>query len=548
MYRPTIARTLLAAGLLVAAAAPARGQDRDSFLDRPMTAWLGDLKDGQVSVRRSAAFALGKIGSLAPVPELVDALRDSDASVREASAFALGEIGPPPDGLDASPIVASLLRALSDVDPRVRRSAAYSLGRYRDRAAAAAQDLEKTLGDREPVVRQNAAWALGQLGPDAKKAVPALGRLLQEDKDVLVRRDAAQALGTIGHDAHSALSILLAHFKRDPDVVVRRTALSALVGVVGSEDTDQVGDELRKALNDPDPDVKEDAAFALANIGGPDATAALPILRKALKEDDDQGRRLAATALANIGQFALEAAGDLRDALGDPDREVRLSAALALGRMGPQASKALPALVKVLDPSQPEDVRKFAAEAIANIGPDDPQALAALLSVFGEKGNYYVKHRAVWALARLKDFEKREVVQALASALYESAPEAKLLRYEAAKTLALKLGPRVPDKTLDVLLEALRDNGVRIYQGTGAKVSSGGTEARTGEAEVKQTGAGDWRRIVAVALARVGPERIASEKERGPKIIEGLKQMAKDSPDEEARKAAEAALDVLKKG
>jgi HEAT repeat protein len=516
------------------------GQD-GKFLDRPLSSWVAELTDGRVPVRRSAVFALGKMGteSAPVVARLVEMLvKDSDPSVREASAFAIGEIG------SAGATERSrdaLLQALSDRDPKVRRSAAYALGKYGPLVASAAPTLQKSLHDPQPVVRQNAAWALGQLGAKGASAVSDLSQVLASDRDPLVRRDAAMALGKIGRDAHAAVPALLARFRADPDPVVRRTALDALVNVLGKDDTDAVAD-LRSGLKNSDIEMARNAAFALANINSAEAVEALPILREALKDDDEMTRRPAAAALAKIGEKAVPAVADLAAVLADHDSEVRRSAAGALGTMGRAARPAVPALVKLLlDTKEQEEVRKYAAEAIANIDPNDPSALAGLLQVLAEKGNYRVRHRVVWALARLNDFEQENVLRGLAGTLLEDEPDARLLRYEAAKTLALKLGERVPDKTIDVLLEALRDTNVRIYKGTDYKIGSGGSE-KTGETQVKETGAGDWRRIVAVALVRIG-KRAAKR----PEIMSGLEKMANESFDPEAKKDAAEALEYLKK-
>src|SRR5262249_25162090 len=149
-------------------------------------------------VRRNAAFALGKAGSLAvsAAPKLVHALKDKNAEVREAAAMALGQIGP--SGWDETfPALVDLLN--QDRDARVRRSAAFALGSLGHAGMPAEEEtctairtaLEKALGDTEVPVRQNAARALGSIGAKhARSAVPALAKLL-EDSDPLVRRATA---------------------------------------------------------------------------------------------------------------------------------------------------------------------------------------------------------------------------------------------------------------------------------------------------------------------------------------------------------------------
>src|SRR4051794_31889043 len=90
--------------------APARTPD--------LRALLLDL-DG--SVRRRAALAIGRVGSVDGVAPLARALDDGDADVRASAAFALGLIG-------AHDGIAPLQAALKDASPLVRGRAAEGLG------------------------------------------------------------------------------------------------------------------------------------------------------------------------------------------------------------------------------------------------------------------------------------------------------------------------------------------------------------------------------------------------------------------------------------
>src|SRR3954468_9580016 len=74
---------------------PPRAHAQATFLNKSLPNWLRELDAPQPEVRRSAAFALGKMGGQAyvAVPPLVHRLRsDRDAGVREAAAAALGDI------------------------------------------------------------------------------------------------------------------------------------------------------------------------------------------------------------------------------------------------------------------------------------------------------------------------------------------------------------------------------------------------------------------------------------------------------------------------
>jgi HEAT repeat protein len=59
---------------------------------------------------------------------------------------------------------------------------------------------------------------------------------------------------------------------------------------------------------------------------------------------------------------------DLIEALSDKDALVRMRAARALGRMGPDAKEAIPALLEAVNHPEPP-VRQAAAEALREIGP-----------------------------------------------------------------------------------------------------------------------------------------------------------------------------------
>src|SRR5438045_8309080 len=68
--------------------------------------------------------------------------------------------------------------------------------------------------------------------------------------------------------------------------------------------------------------------------------------QRLLRSDDPRTRSRSATALG-LGPFGKAALPDLRQALQDRDADVRLSAVVALGHLGPAARPALPALLKL---------------------------------------------------------------------------------------------------------------------------------------------------------------------------------------------------------
>jgi HEAT repeat protein len=538
---------ITAAALSLALGAPRSLADQQvGFLGKPEPQWSEELKPSHPApVRRSAAFALGKLGGQAfdSIPRLVKALDDPDPTVRDASAYALGEIcAALAENSNAvsqwektgSALTTALTR---DPDPRVRRSAAFALGSQGRNAAPARDALRKALQDKDAVVRQQAARALGRMGDGDAAAVTGLCSAVS-DNDALVRRDAAMALRQIGQPAaRPAIRPLLDRFKADKDANARRAALDALVNLVGPDDKN-LAKEFLSALNSDDVETKRSAALALGNIGGSEAARAVGPLCEILRDDDPLLKNLAAAALANLGPDAAPAVPDLGRLLGDSDPLTRRNACVALGRIGPRSEPAVPDLVRLLKRDEPDEVRRYAAEALASIGPGAVKAVPDLIRSLKDDPNVKVRVKCVVALGN-QDLGRDNIRSALEETLKETGANTAVVRYNAALALADALRGEVSEKTIDVLQEALFDEGLQIYAGSSAKVKGTGGEGRTGEALVTESDDGDGRELIAVALAQIG------RRANRPKIITGLEDAAQ-SKSERTRDAAKQALKAVK--
>jgi HEAT repeat protein len=96
-------------------------RDKERLVQR----WFCELRDPHVSLRWSAALALGRLTSIAAaaIPRLIEALSDPDVKVRRLAVMILGAAGP-----ISGPPVSALLEALDDADECVRHRAAVALG------------------------------------------------------------------------------------------------------------------------------------------------------------------------------------------------------------------------------------------------------------------------------------------------------------------------------------------------------------------------------------------------------------------------------------
>lgn len=569
-------RCLLALALLnCLAAAPRLGAT--TFLHKRLSDWLQDLsRSSRPAARRSAAFALGRLGPLAAfaLEDLERALRnDRDPGVRDMAAAAIGDIvgslrhyTPKREWELAGETLERALR--TETDPRIRRSAAYALGAFGELAAAAREPLRHALNDPHPAVRQNAAWALGRVETDPAGVVALCERLT--DGESTVRRDAAEALGRLGdrlgrERVRAAAGPLLKLVRDEPDSVVRRTALGAVASLADRSYREQA-EALYPLLRSDDAETARAAAYALGNMGGEPARRALGVLVEALGEPDPEVQALAAAALANTGAEGVVAAGELaRTLMRSTQVEVRRNCAIALARiaegtgrgegglarLAPLARVSVPALAHALKPAAPpaddpavaqaqERVREYAAEAISQIGyPGNREAVPALRAIIQKDPNPIVRQQCVEALLRCRDLDRLGLTAVLAGVLQETAEESRMVRYDAARVLAWSLGERAPDRTAEVLLDMLGNPMLRVFYGSGTAISGLPNEEKGGMSRTTSSSGGDARFMAAEALGCLGDRA-----RRNREVMAALNKAAAD-PDPMLRKHARQALERL---
>ncbi|MCH5670786.1 HEAT repeat domain-containing protein [Streptomyces gilvus] len=226
-----------------------------------------------------------------------------------------------------------LLHQLTQIDKRTWRALEPSLTALLGKVAGgarttlislyelrgAAGDAVAALGSHRAARRGRAAQVLGQLAH--RPAVAPLCRLLA-DRDPEVRLAAARALGRIGDSA--AVPHLL-ECLQGPRPVPPGVVMSALVSL-GPESQPRVSAGLRM-----EPLAR---AVAIEVLGATGAVSRTSEIARALRED--------------------------------PEIEVQIKAARALGRLG--MPEALQPLLAALDPDRPVSLRTVSAGALGNLG------------------------------------------------------------------------------------------------------------------------------------------------------------------------------------
>jgi HEAT repeat protein len=114
-------------------------------------------------------------------------------------------------------------------------------------------------------------------------------------------------------------------------------------------DNGRSAEQLTRALSNPDPNVRKDAATALGRLNA-NATDSLPLLAKLLRQDPDRGvRAAAADAISKMAPASEAVVGDLAAALRDPEPLVRMNVATGLLTLKERARSAIPELLVAAD-------------------------------------------------------------------------------------------------------------------------------------------------------------------------------------------------------
>jgi HEAT repeat protein len=361
------------------------------------------LRDGSAALRMAAARALGQLQKAAApaAPALASALRDPDEAVQKVAAEAIARIGTMPEeamdtlvgglsnpdnlvrlstaralgaiGTVAAKAAPALVKALADSNDAVRAEAVEALGKLGPAAAeAAVPRIVRALRDPDSWVSALAAEALGQMGESAEEAVPALIRALRH-VNARVRANAAEALGKLGSAAAAARTALLGTCG-DDDGGVRSQAVRAL-GALGPEPA--AVPAVRQAFHDADPHVRAAAVEAVGLWSEADEALRGDII-ELLDDPNDEVKAQAAQVLPRLPGLAAPLIERLsRRLLHDDCVWIQGQAALALGRLGAEARPAGPALQQAALTAE-ASVREQALQALALIQP--PEAAAAFLA------------------------------------------------------------------------------------------------------------------------------------------------------------------------
>jgi HEAT repeat protein len=148
-------------------------------------------------------------------------------------------------------------------------------------------------------------------------------------------------------------------------------------------------EQWREQLNDVNEAVRLMAAAAVGECG----PQAVPALVEMLKNKDALIRYWAAKGLGKIGPEARSAAPALTEALGDPSESVQINAAYALWAIGEKA-KGMAALIKCAK-AKSAGARLAVMNFLSLIGPEAKEAIEAIKAAADVKDDDYVQDYVV---------------------------------------------------------------------------------------------------------------------------------------------------------
>jgi HEAT repeat protein len=329
----------------------------------------------QPFLRREIVLILGSMGprSAAAIPQLTDLLHDSvPHALREAAASTLGKIASTAHGA-----VDQLIRLLSADRPALVMEGVRALGSIgKDDEKVSAALLDLWAAPTSAILHLEVAFALCKLRIEATGLRGVLTHTLVTSPEAALRKAAARALAWCKKtDPDVAPALLTAALKEKDDEV----------GQIAEAGLCQLGLSHDKARELCAQQLGSSAiAEAALRQSGP---LAVPCLREALATHEPGIRERAVRILGSLGEAASDAVPDLTPLLLDNSLEVRLAAAKGLWNITKNAELVVPVLVALLRHKQTfardagEVRRRFlqtVIEALQRIGPAATKAIPAL--------------------------------------------------------------------------------------------------------------------------------------------------------------------------
>jgi HEAT repeat protein len=376
--------------------------------------------------------------------------------------------------------------------------AALAFGELGPNAKDAVPAIAKALDDKRPEVKRELLIALARIGADAAPAVPQITPLL-EDQDESVAHAAGFALGSIGPGAASAIDALQSakQNKDSLEACINCWAIARIQPENQQARTHAI-EMLLETVKDKNPRVQSAAIRGLMDLKAPPKQL-VPALAYVVLNGEEPAVGEALGGLSVMGDAAAEV---LDEALARP--EARGRAAMLITYLGDKAKATVPALVGALADENP-DVRREVLFALAAIGPESVQATPVLEKELTDP-NAANRAVAAYALGRIGPGAKA----ALPSLQEELSSDDPLVRVASAYAL-VNIAPQsepIVRAAIPVLVQGLQSPVAAARRGSAEALGMIGKPARQAAEGALKAAANDpdetVRNAVLAALEQMG--------------------------------------------
>ena len=381
------------------------------------------LTTGDEVDRCYAARALGVLGDPAAADDLQQRLRDEDVDVCVDAADALGRIGAQ-SAID--PLVESLK---NDSSGEICAAAVRALGNLGGEKVA--QALRKVAHERPEAMEWDDDWdtwwdvqleavkALGRFADE--QAIDILVDVLTDESQQDIENEILRALASIGG---RGTDVLIARLQDTGSLPLHRRRAARALG--GASENNGIPPVLGRALQDEAPEVRAEAATALAAQGAAQYARGLLLMRR---DPAEEVRKAAIKAVISLSEQGIADAGlsdELTAMLDDPSSGVRASVYNILGHTVESNPLAPEVIAKVAaDLENPE--AETASAACTLLGKNgDTVAVDVLLPVLNDtQAHPMVRREAALMIGQLGLFNQ-PVADSLSRAAADPAQAVRL--------------------------------------------------------------------------------------------------------------------------
>ncbi len=298
-------------------------------------------------------------------------LMDSPSLIQVKAAYMLGEMGP-----KAEPAIDNLIIFLDCGNSIIAKTSATALGKIRKRPEVCIPALIKIVANKSHPIRATAIQAIADFGPMAKPYHKEW-RFALFDDNFMIRAYTIRAMNSAGIHPEEMIEQFIKLLDHPDEFDFSQKTAAKKLGEFGSASKEAIP-KLLSLLEHEDEDVRFAAAFAICRIDSSLMENTLPIVAAFTKHKSPSYRITALEALWELAPDRYPIMPALLTMVKSPDVFDRIRGVDAILRIDPGwTPNAIPILIDILK-VRDEHAQSRAAAILGKIGPKAIDAIPAL--------------------------------------------------------------------------------------------------------------------------------------------------------------------------